>query len=611
MISSGIFILPGIAFAKAGPGMVVSYLIAGVLVLPALFCKAELTSAMPRAGGSFFHVDRSLGTAAGTLAGIASWLALSLKSAFALFGVGAVLILVKPDISEMQIKIVASVVCIIFMAINLLSTRHSGGITRFPVLFINGVLVLYVGRGVTAIQEARFHPFFPHGLESVFYTAGLVVVSYGGLTKITNTAEEVKNPRKNIPLGMFLAFIITTVLYVLVSFITVGLVDKSVLANSLVPISDGARNFGQFWVIITAAAALLAFTFTGNGGILAASRIPMAMSRDDHLPSFFADIDPVHKVPYKSVFVTGGFMVASIMLMNLKLLVKTASIMQITIFILAIISVIVMRESNIGNYRPEFKSPLYPWIHIVAILGYGVTLTSMGKLPLIIAFIFFGIGIFWYIFYAHHQVNRIPALGHILHRITSKENFTPHSHQQLGRELGEIIRERDEIEEDRFDHLIRKCQFLEIAELIDYDEFFKISALFLGPSLKVEKEFLYEELVKIEEESTAVYQPGVAIPHLVIKNNDRFDMLVARSKKGVEFSEWVEPVHAIFVLIGSPPERKFYLHSLMALAQITADPNFMDDWLNARSGEDLRDVLLLAERKRLTSRKKEKEKEGG
>jgi len=88
MISSGLFVLPGIAFAKVGPALLLSYLLAGILMVPAFLTKAEMATAMPKAGGTYFFVERSLGALAGTLAGLANWFSTALKSAFALVGIG-------------------------------------------------------------------------------------------------------------------------------------------------------------------------------------------------------------------------------------------------------------------------------------------------------------------------------------------------------------------------------------------------------------------------------------------------------------------------------------------------------------------------------------------
>ena len=129
MISSGLFVLPGIAFAKAGPAMIYAYLLAGLFVVPAMLAKAELATAMPRSGGVYFFVDRSMGVAPGTLAGMASWFSLSFKSAFALIGIGAFAVLVNPAITELQIKLIAVIgkntpgVNILYPLISILMTR--------------------------------------------------------------------------------------------------------------------------------------------------------------------------------------------------------------------------------------------------------------------------------------------------------------------------------------------------------------------------------------------------------------------------------------------------------------------------------------------------------
>ncbi len=93
MFSSGFFLLPGIASAESGPAVVLAYFIGGIMVLPAMFSASELSTAMPRAGGPYYFLDRSLGPMVGTVGGLGTWMALIFKSAFALVGMGAYLTL--------------------------------------------------------------------------------------------------------------------------------------------------------------------------------------------------------------------------------------------------------------------------------------------------------------------------------------------------------------------------------------------------------------------------------------------------------------------------------------------------------------------------------------
>ncbi|MCK4596662.1 amino acid permease, partial [bacterium] len=224
MISSGLFVLPGLAFAKAGPAVILAYIVASVMVIPSILSKAELCTAMPKAGGTYFFIERSLGPATGVFGGLANWFSLSLKSAFALMGMGIFAVLLYPEITEMQIKLVAVGCCLFFTVLNLVSVKSTGRFQVWLVLGLIGLLVLYLIRGIGSIDVHRFTPFMPFGLGSVFATAGLVFISFGGVTKVASIAEEAKDPRRSIPLGMFLAFLVVSLLYLLIVSLTVGLV---------------------------------------------------------------------------------------------------------------------------------------------------------------------------------------------------------------------------------------------------------------------------------------------------------------------------------------------------------------------------------------------------
>lgn len=598
MISSGLFILPGLAYAKAGPAMVFAYLLAGLLVIPSMLAKAELATAMPRAGGDYFFIERSMGAAIGTLGGIAAWFSLSFKSAFALLGIGIFTVLLSQNLTEVHVKLIAVGCCLLFMLVNLIGVKHTGRTQVIIVLGLIGILVLYILGGSLFTQSPRYIPFMPFGIGSVFATAGLVFVSYGGLTKIASVAEEVKNPGRNLPMGMFLAFIAVMLLYTLVTFITVGLVDSRQLAVSLTPISHGASSFmGKFGVGITAIAALLAFISTANAGILSASRNPMAMSRDQLLPSFVGKVSSKFKTPYNSIILTTLFMIAVIGFLDLESLVKTASTLKILLFMGVNLSVIVMRESKIHNYQPKYRSPLYPWIQILGIIGYGFLIYKIGAKPLLITGSFIAGGLLWYFIYARSKVEREFALIHVVERITAKE-LTSYS---LETELKEILRERDEIIEDRFDRVVKESTVMDIEESLDMKKFFDKAAAFLSPQLNVEQEKLLRLFLNREKESSTIIRPGFAIPHIIVEGEHKFKVLLARCKGGVVFPDVMPKVHVIFALAVSRDERNFYLRALSAIAQIAQEVDFDKKWLGARRPEELRDIVLLGKRSRYTS----------
>ncbi|KPK67143.1 hypothetical protein AMJ87_13860 [candidate division WOR_3 bacterium SM23_60] len=537
MISSGLFILPGLAFQKAGPAMVLSYIIAGILVLPTVFSKAELVTAMPKAGGDYFYITRSMGAVAGTIAVLASWFSLSLVA----------------------------------------------------------ILVLYVIGGFTTIIPGRFTPFAPHGVLSIFSTAGLVFISFGGLTKVASVAEEVRNPKINVPVGMLLAYFVVLILYVGVAFITVGVLNYDVLQKSLTPVSDGARVFwGITGVVITAIAAMLAFVSTANAGIMSASRYPLAMSRDHIAPAFFTKVHKRFKTPYVAIVFTTLFMVAIISFLDLEVLVEAASTMLLLLYISANLSVIVMRESKLQNYQPSFHSPLYPYGQIVAILGYGFLIYDMGRDTLMITAIFIACALLWYFVYVKPKISGESALMYVVERVTDRQIVT----DTLKQELREIVKEREEIIEDEFDHLIKDALILDIDEKIHFNEFIKIAAEKLSQRISLKQNRIIQLFIEREKQSCTALRPGLAIPHIIIDGENKFDILAVRAREGITFPDASEPVHIVFALIGTRDMRNLHLRALMAIAQITEQTGFDKKWLSAQTPEDLRDIVLLGKRKR-------------
>ena len=142
MFSSGFFLLPGLAAAKAGPSVFLAYLFAGFLILPAMFSMAELSTALPRAGGAYFFLDRSMGPMFGTIGGLGTFLALALKTAFALIGIGAYLSIFV----DLPIKPVAVSLTVAFVAINIMGAKETAGLQRILVVILVTILAFFIVR---------------------------------------------------------------------------------------------------------------------------------------------------------------------------------------------------------------------------------------------------------------------------------------------------------------------------------------------------------------------------------------------------------------------------------------------------------------------------------
>lgn len=600
MISSGLFILPAIVYTHAGPGIIISYLLAALLMLPSVFSKAELTTAMPRAGGTYFYVERSFGSLWGIFTGLANWFSLALKSAFAIVGMALFIQLFSAAVfsyqfSEWGMRILAVGCCIFFGLLNMSSVKSTARFQNLLVIFLLMVLTVFVFWGAPSISPLRYTPFAPKGWLAVLATTGLVFISYGGLTKIDNIAEEVRHAGRNLPLGMILAWIIVSFLYIAVISITIGLLDGLMLQQSSMPISAAAKEFsGQFGFVVLSFAAIAAFLTTANGGILSASRCPMSMSRDHLLPKWMSRLHPRFHTPYISILFTCLFMSIALVSMDLERLVKTASTLMILLFLLDNASVIIMRESRIQSYRPRFRAPFYPYLQILTIILYVLLLIDMGLVPLSISGLFFLFSIFWYWIYARPRVSRESAVMYIVERVTDR----PLKTASLENELRNILLQRDNITADRFDKLIQQCPILDLKGKKTAEEVFRQVAEILSKRLEIETEQLVLKFLEREDEGSTVIQPGLAIPHIVVKGEKLFDVVLVRAVDGIVFHHADQPVHIVFFLVGSKDERNYHLRALMAIAQTVQEKEFTKRWMQARDTESLRNLILLSKRKR-------------
>jgi len=594
MISSGLFILPGLAYVHAGPGVILSYMIAGFLALTGVLSHAELVSAMPKAGGSYFYITRSMGPAVGTIDGLIVWFSISLKSSFALIGMAAFTHL----IIDLDIHLTALILCIFFTVINIAGVREASRFQVIVVMALIPLMLMYIYSGMSRVDVNNLSPFAPHGVLSLFSTAGMVFVSYGGLLKVASLAEETKDPTRNVPLGMIMSLGIVSILYALVIFVTTGVLGTklgtTVETATITPITDGASAvMGRFGYYALSVAAILAFVSTANAGIMSASRYLHALSRDELIPGLFSKLSAKKGVPVYAVIMTGIFMMISVFL-KLDILVKAASTVMILTYIFSSLAVIVLRESKVQNYQPRLKSPLYPWIQILSIGGFSFLVFEMGIEAILTALGLSAAGFAVYWFYGKKNKEKEYAVLHLIERITNKEFVT----YDLENELKEIIRERDEIVKDRFDNLIEKCTVANINERISCIELFRIIAYHISNKLNEDEKLIHDLLIKRENDNSTSLTDFVAIPHIIIDGTKVFDIFMFRGRKGIEFTEDHDNIRAVFVLVGTRDERNFHLRAISAIAQIVRDPEFEKRWTEARNVENLRDVVLLGKRVR-------------
>ena len=421
MIGSGIFVLPALGYKKAGPAVVLAYVLAALVVLPAALSKAEMATAMPESGGTYLYIDRALGPLFGTIAGVGAWFSLVFKSSFALVGLGAYLLLFAP-LTQGAVVYVALGLGALVVALNVSGTKLSGRIQAVIVSLVVVGLLAYVVNAGFVVDTARYTPFATDGNGGIVTAAAFVFVSYAGVTKVASVAEEVKEPGKNLPRAMLGSMAIMTLLYISVVGAIVGLSDPDVLKTggpegtaSLTPMADGAGALlGGAGVLFISVIAVVALTSMANAGVLSSSRFPLAMSRDDLLPPALRTIDERFKTPRNSVLLTGVVLLLLIAFVPVIELAKLASAFQILVFSIINVSLIAFREADVPSYQPEFRSPGYPFVQVFGFVGGLALLTQMGTLPILGALGIIVGSALVYFAYGRSRTDRTGAVGTIL-----------------------------------------------------------------------------------------------------------------------------------------------------------------------------------------------------
>lgn len=427
MIGSGIFVLPGLAAKIAGPAAPLAYLIAGLIVVPAAFAKAEMATAIPEAGGTYVYVDKGMGPLMGTVAGLGVWFSLLFKSAFALIGLGAYLVV----FANLPVKAVAIVLTLALVALNVVGIKQTAGIQRVVVFGVLIMLAVISGLGLPEIDSSRFDSFFAEGTSGLLLATGVVFVSYAGVTKIASVAEEVRDPYRNIPIGILGSLGLMILLYPAVVFVMIGVVGADSLADTVIPVVETARAFtNEVGIDVVAVMAVLALISMANAGLLASSRYPFAMSRNALAPPVFQRLSGASGTPMVSILVTGAAMVLLVAFVPLLEIAKLASSFQLLVFALENLTLIAFRESKVDWYRPTFRVPLYPWLPIAGIVGCLALLTQLGPLPLLGAIGITAAGIGWYQIFGRSRVTKQSASLDAL-RIRATEDLVSTTQKSL------------------------------------------------------------------------------------------------------------------------------------------------------------------------------------
>ena len=396
MLGSGLFVLPSLAMMELGGGEIpvggiwLAYLFAGLVILPGAISKSELASAMPSSGGAYVYIEKTFGPIIGTISGLGLWANFMLKSAFALIGFRAYLWVLQGILGiTINLDYAVMIMLALIVGINILGAKSIKKV-QTPVVLISVTYLLCVCFWALATTELNWdyalsRESFGPDWHSFSSTAALVFVSYIGVTKIAAVGGEIKSPSKNLPFGILISLLFSIVLYVFVTLTMAITVDPVNYVESGHAREDPIYIFaldvgGQTVATIAATFAAITVLSGSLAGIMAASRFLFAMARDNLLPVFFENVHSKYETPHWAIVGTGLAMAAAIMFLPVHDVAEFASGFNIMIFIVLNAAVLVLRTSAKSHwYEPEWKSPLFPLIQILGILGGSILIYAMGS----------------------------------------------------------------------------------------------------------------------------------------------------------------------------------------------------------------------------------------
>jgi len=276
-----------------------------------------------------------------------------------------------------------------------------------------------------------------------------------------------------------------------------------------------------------------------------------------------------------------------------------ASTVVMLSYVLTNLAVVILRESGVMNYRPSFRTPLYPALPLGCMMLFALLVVKQGDASLGVTG---GVMVFSILLYMRYglRARRETALQQLVGRM-AKPDFEAAG---LEAELREVVRTRDGLVEDAFDRAVAQAPTFLLPGSATLDELFDEAAKLASSATGADADALRDRLLERERSSSTVIAPGVAVPHLVLPGAEgRFLVVIAKCEDGVPFGEDApagaeEPVRTAVFLFASEDRRGAHLRSLAMVAQTILAPGFAKRWLRARTPQQLRDIFLLARRTR-------------
>ncbi|MEM4704163.1 MAG: amino acid permease, partial [Candidatus Bathyarchaeia archaeon] len=315
IVGAGIFVVTGIVAGLAGSALPISMLIAALISLFTASSFAELTIWQPKEGSIYEYTYQLISPFAGFLTG---WMWI-LSNTFAGTAVSlGFAYYLNTIIQIIEPKYVAALACLSFTILNYYGIKESARLNNVLVIAKLAILALFVIVGANFINVQNYMPFTPLS-TNVLYGAFYAFFAYGGFARVAVVAEEIKDAKRNVPRAILFSLLISTMVYVLVGAVAVGLVGSSTLANSDSPLTEAIKITAQpATIYLISVGAILATASVLLTAIIGVSRMAYAMAKRKDLPELFSKVHPKHGTPHLAVWITGGAMTVMALFLDIS-----------------------------------------------------------------------------------------------------------------------------------------------------------------------------------------------------------------------------------------------------------------------------------------------------
>jgi APA family basic amino acid/polyamine antiporter len=424
IIGTGIFVLTGVAaHDKAGPGLMLSFVLAGFACAFAGLCYAEFASMIPVAGSAYTYAYATLGE---FLAWVIGWdliLEYAMGSATVANGWSKyflkLLHLFHVELPYQWVtdpftvdaatgvrgilNIPAFVVALLVTVVLVVGIKESARFNATMVGVKLAVVLFVIFAGMKYVDPKNWDPFLPYGWSGVSAGAATIFFAYIGFDSISTHAEEAKNPRRDVPIGILTSLFVCTILYIAVAAVLTGMVPFNKIALDA-PVAAAFQYYGlNKAVFLISAGALAGITSVLLVMMLSQPRVLMAMARDGMVPKeFFSAVHERFRTPWKSTILTGFFVALTSSLFPIGILSDTVNIGTLFAFVVVCAAVMIMRRTRPDVHRP-FRTPFLSVVGPLGILTNFGLMLSLGWHNWLRLAVWFAIGLVIYFSYSRHH----------------------------------------------------------------------------------------------------------------------------------------------------------------------------------------------------------------